>query len=380
MSGHILGNKVPSRTSKSLYTVLYDHVSELSASSTGETEPCSIYLKRLTREHLARASMEEIGPSVTFSPKSEARVAQWTEKVKQAFAEANGNAADGRWTLVSDLLQLHCTRGGSRWLGINLDLQAPEIPKQLCHIPETNEEWEELERRIKAEEDVNSKVQRWIRSAEFVPLSPGTAVNQGQDLQGTTSLLPSISEPRERLLDPNPSTKVTQTSLKNGFFASHPLSSGSKFGFNVVKRPNVFIKDTYKSRNSLSSAPPPDQNPPLTSLNLEIRSLHNGHEPSDETGHPSSSIVNVSSDSISSPPFDMPDYLSRARIHSHSRILKSRLLHRYRIFRIIFRIQTCLANPHLWLRNLLVFPIKLVMKMIWHLIASGSDLGRSSYL
>ena len=187
MSGHILGNKVPSRTSKSLYTVLYDHVSELSASSTGETEPCSIYLKRLTREHLARASMEEIGPSVTFSPKSEARVAQWTEKVKQAFAEANGNAADGRWTLVSDLLQLHCTRGGSRWLGINLDLQAPEIPKQLCHIPETNEEWEELERRIKAEEDVNSKVQRWIRSAEFVPLSPGTAVNQGQQFSSTTA-------------------------------------------------------------------------------------------------------------------------------------------------------------------------------------------------
>jgi len=297
MSGSILGNKADSRTTKTLYTpVLYHHVPELSASSTPETGRCSTYLKRLTREHLARASMEEIGSSVAFSPASQARVSKWMARVKRAFTEANGNVADGRWALVSDLLRLHCTRGGPRWLGVNLDLQAPEVPKQLCLIPKTSEEWDDLERRIKGEDDVNSKVQRWIRSAEFTPLSPGATVNQSQTLHGVSSLSHR---------DPNPSTKVTQTSLKTGFSMSYPLSSGSKFGFNVVKRPNV-IKDSNKSRNSLSSPPPSDPNPPPTS---HVRD-HSDHEPSHETVHPFSPIINVSPGIISSP-FILLGFLSR---------------------------------------------------------------------
>lgn len=300
MSGNILGNKVDSRTTKTLYTpVLYHHVPELSASSTPETGRCSTYLKRLTREHLARASMEEIGSSAAFSPTSQARIAKWTAKVKRAFAEANGNVADGRWALVSDLLRLHCTRGGPRWLGVNLDLQAPEVPKQLCIIPKTSEEWDDLERRIKGEDDVNSKVQRWIRSAEFTPLSPGPAANQSQTLHGVSSLSHR---------DPNPSTKVTQTSLKTGFSMSHPLSSGSKFGFNVVKRPNVLIKGSNKSRNSPTSLLPPDPNPPSTSQTPN----HSDHEPSHETVHPLPPIIDVSPDIISSSPSNLLDFLSRA--------------------------------------------------------------------
>ena len=292
MSGNILGNKVDSKATKTLYTpVLYHHVPELSASSTGETARCSTYLKRLTREHLARASMEEIGSSVAFSPTSQARVSKWTAKVKRAFAEANGNVADGRWALVSDLLRLHCTRGGSRWLGVNLDLQTPQVPKQLCLIPKTSEEWADLERRIKGEDVVNSKVQRWIRSAEFTPLSPGATGDQSQTLHGVSSFLRR---------DPNPPTKVTQTSL-TGFSMSHPLSSGSKFGFNVVKRPNVFIKGTNRSRNSLSSPPSPDPNPPYTS---HIPN-HSDHEPSHQTVHPLSPIIDVSPDIILSSPFDL---------------------------------------------------------------------------
>jgi len=238
--------------------------------------------------------MEEIGSSAAFSPTSQARISKWTAKVKRAFAEANGNVADGRWALVSDLLRLHCTRGGPRWLGVNPDLQAPEVPKQFCLIPKTSEEWDDLERKIKGEDDVNSKVQRWITSAEFTPLSPGATVNQSQTLHGVSSLSHR---------DSNPSAKVTQTSLKIGFSMSHPLSSGSKFGFNVVKRPNMFIKASNKPRNSPSS-PPPDPNPPSTS---HIPN-HSDYEPSHETVHP----LNVSPDIIPSPPFNLLDFLSRA--------------------------------------------------------------------
>ncbi|KAJ3569649.1 hypothetical protein NP233_g4920 [Leucocoprinus birnbaumii] len=279
------------RKSKSLYTpILYD-VPESTVSSMGEAGTCSTYLKRLTREHLARASMEEMESSASWSPtpESKARIAQLTQKVKRAYADANGNPADGRWAFVSDLLRLRCTRGGRRWIGVNLEARAPEIPKHLCVIPNSSEEWNELERRIKNEEDVNSKVQRWIKTAEFEPLTPDVTVDQDQDQdQEETALHPPVaSKPQAKTPGGRTSTSAVQSNLKTGFSISNPLSSGSKFGFNVVKRQDSVIRDT-KSKNTPSSAPLRRGSPPSTPLVPDSPSscAVNGAEVPEQSCHP----------------------------------------------------------------------------------------------
>ncbi len=230
---------VDSRRSKSLYTaVFYDNVPESSASSsTAEVGPCSSYLKRITREHLARASMEEVESSTTSSPTQESkeRVAQLTERVKRAYSEANGNPADGRWSFISGLLQLGATRGGQRWLGVNTAAEAPEIPNHLSVIPKTNEEWHELERKWKEEENVKNKVQRWIVTAEFEPLTPeATVVREPTEDEGLPSL--KLNEKLSNDISRKPTAQAT---LKKISTLNDPLSSGSGLGFSVVKRSNT---------------------------------------------------------------------------------------------------------------------------------------------
>lgn len=297
-----------SRASKSLYTpVFYDDVPDSNVSSTGEVGTCSSYLKRLTREHLARASMEEVESSVAGSPTSEskARVGQLVAKVERAYAEANGNPADGRWVFVSDLLRLRCTRGGRRWLGANLDARAPEIPKHLCVIPKTNEEWQELECRIKDEEDVNSKVQRWIRTAEFEPLTPDVTVDRDQDQADATSPL-NASNPRAEPSGRRAHAANAQTNLKSSFSLSHPLSSGSRFGFNVVKRSNTALKDSLKSRYPPPSVPSPNPTNPAHVHEPLPPTLHNAEVPDQSSQpplHPPRDIANRSDSNFIQPSF-----------------------------------------------------------------------------
>ncbi|KXN83410.1 hypothetical protein AN958_01459 [Leucoagaricus sp. SymC.cos] len=202
------------------------------------------------REHLARAGMEEVASSVSGSPISEskARIAHLTDKVKRAVAEANGNPADGRWASVSDILRLHCTRGGRHWMDVNLDAQAPEVPKHLCVIPKTNEEWEEVERKLKE-----------LTSAEFEPLTPEITIVQEHVGAEETAQPHDVSRPQERSSGRVISLQNVQQTLKTVFSAAHPLSSGPKFGFNVVKRSNVIVTGKPKPRKPF---PPPSSSPP----------------------------------------------------------------------------------------------------------------------
>lgn len=230
---------VGSGKNKSLYTaVLYDSVPESNTSSfAGEAGAYSSYLRRITREHLSRASMEEVDSSVVGSPSPESkrRVAQLTQRVKRAYSEANGNPANGRWSFISDLLRLSTTRGGRRWLDVNTTAEVPEIPDHLCIIPKTSEEWHELERKWKEEEEVKSKVQRWITTAEFEPLTPEATVVR-EPAEGEE--LPPI-EFNEK--DSGDSTRklTTQATLKGISTLNDPLFGGSKLGFSVVKRSNT---------------------------------------------------------------------------------------------------------------------------------------------
>lgn len=247
--------------SKTLYTaVLYDNIPQSSLSSlAGETRACTTYLKRLTREHLARANMGEVDPSVTGSPsfESQDRIARLTEKVKRAYSDANGNPADGRWSFVSDLLRLNTTRGGRHWLGTNMDVKVLDVPQHLCVIPKTNEEWSELERKWKEEESVKNKVQKWIATAEFEPLTPETTIIRETGADDESSSQPpfgTAGKPSD-----HGSRKLTsQATLKAVSGPIGSLSKASGFGFTVIKRSNATVTDKPKPRRpQLPPSPPP---------------------------------------------------------------------------------------------------------------------------
>jgi hypothetical protein len=241
-------------SAKSLFTaVLYSDFPESSASSsTGER---SIYLKQIRREHLARASMEEVGsqlPDATDS-KSIAKVAQLTERAKCAYSEANGNSADGRWIFLSDLLRLHCTRGGRHWIGTNTSVEAPTIPEHLCILPEKSNEWRQLERKRKEEEDVKSRVQRWITTAEFDPLTPETTIVPESIVNEQIPFTQASLSVSQRPI------QTKQTTLKSAYDQANPMN---KFGFPVVKRSHVVRKgkgDAGAFRRSSSPLLPSQQ-------------------------------------------------------------------------------------------------------------------------
>lgn len=253
--------------SKSLFTaVLYDNVPESStSSSTGEAGSCSTYLKRLTREHLARASMEEVESSDIGSQNSESmtRVAQLTEKVRRAFSEANGNPADGRWIFISELLRLHSTGRGKRWIGTNMGARAPEVPKHLCIIPKTSDEWHDIERKRKEEEDVKSKVQRWITAAEFEPLTPETTMAQEPPVVGENPSAQALST----ALGKSPNRhKPKQPTIKAVFNPSGPAFLSSNIGFTVVKRSSTIVKGKPNVGVPQPSLSPPPPLSPAVSL------------------------------------------------------------------------------------------------------------------
>jgi len=199
--------------------------------------------------------MEEVESSVAGSPspESQKRVAQLTQRLKQAYSEARGNPANGRWSFISDLLRLSTTRGGRRWMGVNTAVETPEIPDHLCIVPKTSEEWYELERKWKEEEEVKSKVQRWIITAEFEPLTPeATVVREPVEDEG----LPSI-ESSEKVSGEPTRKLTTQTTLKGFSTLTDPtLGGGSKLGFSVVKRSNAITSGKPPG--------PPQSQPPFS--------------------------------------------------------------------------------------------------------------------
>jgi hypothetical protein len=236
--------------------------------------------------------MEEVGSQLADATgsKSIAKVAQLTERAKRAYSEANGNPADGRWIFVSDLLRLHCTRGGRHWIGTNTSVEAPVVPEHLCMLPKKNNEWKQLDRKRKEEEDVKSRVQRWITTAAFDPLTPETTIvpesTVNEQIPFTQASLSVSQRPIQN----------KQTILKTAYDPANPTN---KFGFPVVKRSHVVGKgkgDFGVSRRSSSPRLPSQQSHaandkphfdtsqrsyPSPALSVRHSSVHNAEHISD---------------------------------------------------------------------------------------------------
>ena len=164
---------------KTLYTPVFFSSSEppRSSKSTKGANPKvpSAYLNSLSRTHIALAQIvQEASSSRPGSPtedvdgsypdqSTQERVSTLRARVREAWAMADGNPADGKWALLRQLLRTGVTSGrAGRWAGTRTDLQAPEAPDGGWINASTEAEWAEWEREV----GLKDKVQNWKMGLE----------------------------------------------------------------------------------------------------------------------------------------------------------------------------------------------------------------------
>ena len=197
------------------------------------------------REELAR-NVSEIPPSPPHPSQDEdeamreERINSLRRRVDEAWTNADGNPADGKWVFLTHLLRMGVTSGrGGRWLGARADLKVPE-PIEGWVNAETEAEWNEWEKKDRAERAVKEKVENWKRNVEppAPPRSTAPIVNapvtkpppsKASDRTETTTKVPSVLE----------EAKGSQAKAKVSVVkaTSNPLKDAAPFGFSVVKKP-----------------------------------------------------------------------------------------------------------------------------------------------
>lgn len=197
------------------------------------------------REELTR-HVSEVPPSPPHPSQDEdqavraERMDSLRHRVHEAWVNAEGNPADGKWVFLTHLLRMGVTSGrGGRWVGARADLKIPE-PIEGWVNAETEAEWNEWEKKDRAERAVKEKVENWKRNVE--PPAPkrsaASIVNapvtkpppsKVSDRTETTTKVPSVVEEAK-----GSQTKPIVSVVKA---ASNPLKDAAPFGFSVVKKP-----------------------------------------------------------------------------------------------------------------------------------------------
>jgi len=169
---------------KSLYTPVFYTTPRPSVSTAGTTTDVpERYLDCLSRKHIALAQIvQEVPPSRSGSPtgeeaedkdlESKARVNALAQRVRQAFQNAKGEPADGKWAIIVQLLQLTSTKGRSRWVGTTLEGKKAESSIGWVNAA-TEEEWTEWESTWKNARLLQKKVESWQKKVEFDPTAAG---------------------------------------------------------------------------------------------------------------------------------------------------------------------------------------------------------------
>ena len=159
---------------KTLYTPVFFSSSEPSRGSrstnSANLKVPTAYLNTLSRTHIALAQIvQEVPSSRPGSPTEDAdgsypdsstqeRVSALRRRVQDAWVMADGNPADGKWTLLTHLLRMGVTSGkAGRWAGARADLKAPDAPDGGWINAATEVEWAEWEKRV----GLKDKVENW---------------------------------------------------------------------------------------------------------------------------------------------------------------------------------------------------------------------------
>ena len=160
---------------KTLYTPVFFSSSEPPRGSRSSTNISNLkvpssYLNSLSRTHIALAQIVQEEPSSRpGSPTEDAdgsypdlstqeRVSALRARVKEAWDMAEGNPADGKWTVLTHLLRIGVTSGmAGRWVGTRADLKVPDAPDGGWINAATEAEWAQWEKRV----GLNDKVENW---------------------------------------------------------------------------------------------------------------------------------------------------------------------------------------------------------------------------
>ncbi|KAJ7773063.1 hypothetical protein B0H16DRAFT_137855 [Mycena metata] len=175
---------MPKNPVRTLYTAkFYETPSSSSTTHPSSSKPQQPYMERLFQTHLALNQMEELPSSRPNSPDQahRDRVETLRKQVVDAFNAANGNPADGKWGLLSNLLQTSTSKGRYRYVNTRTDPAPPRSTEGLF-LADTEEEWIAWEKKRKAEshskadaagkkrevdEKLKEKVETWKRHVEL---------------------------------------------------------------------------------------------------------------------------------------------------------------------------------------------------------------------
>ncbi|TFK65175.1 hypothetical protein BDN72DRAFT_962726 [Pluteus cervinus] len=303
--------QVRNRTSKSLYTpIFYAPSSSLAAASDGEPPTqTSAYLRELGKLHVAIAGMTEVPPSPSSSPgplsgdddphdvagdvrdaERNSRVEKLKKRVQEAYEAADGEPANGKWTLVAQLLKLPLARGRYKYFTARADGRRPPTPERGWLNTSNEDQWMAWETKRLVEHRLYSRVDGWRNEIgdglgldvdDEEPVSPGESKTiafkrRSGGYSGSRHASEDVGKGKAKASPPvnaKPKPPARQS-------AAHDRKDPSPLGFAVVKKSSVNIATKPKS-NAPNSTPkpipekatsPPRRPSPFTGGNPQPRS------------------------------------------------------------------------------------------------------------
>lgn len=213
------------------------------------------YVQELSRKYntLSKLVLDQ-PPSPSHSPPEldEGRRRALCERVREAWATAQGNPADGKWVFLTQLIRMGCTSGRrGRWLGARMDVKCLEEPNNCSGwlLTTSEAEWIDWERKYNQVRMVRAKVESWKRRVDSPREEPVRAVaSMSQVITGASrppEVITGSPDGKERSqlgksssfisLKSSGGTTKRKTSVKPTDLLD-PLKDAAPFGFGVVKR------------------------------------------------------------------------------------------------------------------------------------------------
>jgi hypothetical protein len=215
------------------------------------------YVQELSRKYSALSNLVLDQPSPPPHSPLELGSGVLCERVREAWATAQGNPSDGKWVFLTQLLKMSVTSGRrGRWLGTRIDVKSPEEPDVGSGWLLTNNEveWNDWERKFNQDRTVRAKVESWKRRVDTNNLQERMAVGRtmSQPIPGAES---AISRPPDvvagdpvsnersqldksgsRIALKSSGDSIKQKSTVKPAASLVPLKDTAPFGFGVVKR------------------------------------------------------------------------------------------------------------------------------------------------
>lgn len=217
----------------------------------------AVYVAELSKRYKALSQdFKEEPPSPPHGTDGvdEDRISRLRSRVQDAWVNADGNPADGKWALLANMVRLGSTLGRKgHWAGARTDLELAPKPEGGWLNATSQAEWKEWEKKYRDELKVKDKVENWQKNLMAV----------GSKARTTK---PTKATGQRRTPLPGRAQKSAAPTAKHAVGPSvDPLNESNPLGFKVVKRSSQTIAANSKpaaatskpTRHSKERAAPP---------------------------------------------------------------------------------------------------------------------------